>query len=90
MLGRHVLCGRIMKTLSPGVFQDTPSGHRMSFPTYALRELASASSRSGGAALLAIHGLERVGLAQRGYFLDRTRAWSGRYYWSAISANGAK
>ena len=84
--GDTAYAGRIMKNpLSPGVFQDTLWPQDVIFPTYTLRELASALSDLGALPSPGDHRPRQSGVGRNVDVFDRTRAWAYRAikrYWS--------
>lgn len=83
--GDTAYAGRIMKNpLSPGAFQDTLWPQDEIFPTYALRELASALSDLGALPSPGDPRPRASGVGRNVDIFDRTRTWSYRAikrYW---------
>lgn len=83
--GDAAYAGRIMKNpVSPGVFQDTLWPQDEIFPTYTLRELASALSDLGALPSPGDPRPRQSGVGRNVDVFDRTRAWSYRAikrYW---------
>ena len=84
--GDAAYAGRIMKNpVSPGVFQDTLWPQDEIFPTYTLRELASALSDLGALPSPGDPRPRASGVGRNVDLFDRTRTWAYRAikrYWS--------
>lgn len=85
--GDTAYAGRIMKNpISPGVFQDTLWPQDEIFPTYTLRELASALSDLGALPSPGDSQPRQSGVGRNIDVFDRTRAWAYRAikrYWNS-------
>lgn len=85
--GDAAYAGRIMKNpLSPGPFQDTLWPQDVSFPTYTLRELASALSDLGALPSPGDPRPRQSGVGRNVDLFDRTRTWAYRAikrYWNS-------
>lgn len=85
--GDAAYAGRIMKNpLSPGAFQDTLWPQDEIFPTYSLRELASALSDLGALPAPGDPRPRQSGVGRNVDIFDRTRAWAYRAikrYWNS-------
>jgi len=85
--GDTAYAGRIMKNpISPGVFQDTLWPQDEIFPTYTLRELASALSDLGALPSPGDSRPRQSGVGRNIDVFDRTRAWAYRAikrYWNS-------
>lgn len=85
--GDTAYAGRIMKNpVSPGLFQDTLWPQDVSFPTYTLRELASALSDLGALPSPGDPRPRQSGVGRNVDLFDRTRTWAYRAikrYWNS-------